>query len=55
MGWKGILIEADPESLRKLVKRNRKSWALPVCLSPKPYPVKVRRMPTVIIKYRVVR
>ena len=41
LGWTGILIEADPDSFAKLTQRGRKSWALPVCLSPKPYPTEV--------------
>ena len=41
LGWSGILIEADPDTYKKLADRGRKSWNLPVCLSTKPYPIQV--------------
>ena len=41
LGWTGILIEADPDSYKKLAHRGRKVWHLPVCLSTKPYPIQV--------------
>lgn len=39
--WKGLLIEPNPNSFFKLLSRNRKAYALPICLSPDPYPVLV--------------
>jgi predicted ATP-dependent protease len=39
--WKGILIEPDRKSFDKLLSKQRRSWALPVCLSTEPYPTKV--------------
>lgn len=41
LGWNGVLIEADPDTYQKLSVRGRKSWHSPVCLSTKPYPIKV--------------
>jgi hypothetical protein len=41
MQWSGILVEADQTSFGKLLSRRRKSYALPVCLSLKPYPTQV--------------
>uniref|UniRef100_T1ITI3 Methyltransferase FkbM domain-containing protein n=1 Tax=Strigamia maritima TaxID=126957 RepID=T1ITI3_STRMM len=32
-GWKGVLIEADPENFQLLLKKNRRAYAVPVCLS----------------------
>ncbi len=40
-GWEGLLVEADPTYQAQLLKKNRKVWIAPVCLSPKPYPLKV--------------
>lgn len=39
--WKGILIEPDQKSFNQLVTKRRHAWALPVCLSTKPFPTKV--------------
>ncbi|CAG7631875.1 unnamed protein product, partial [Allacma fusca] len=33
-GWKGLLIEAQPELGQKLRSKNRKAWFANVCLSP---------------------
>ena len=41
MKWTGILVEADQKSFKLLMSRKRKSYALPVCLSLKPYPTEV--------------
>jgi hypothetical protein len=41
MKWSGVLIEADQTSFGKLLSRRRKSYALPVCLSLRPYPTQV--------------
>jgi hypothetical protein len=41
MKWTGILVEADQKSFNILMSRKRKSYALPVCLSLKPYPTEV--------------
>ena len=40
--WTGLLIEANFESFRKLINKNRRAHSLPVCLSPNPYPIRVR-------------
>jgi len=37
-----VLGVEDPDSFEKLVELGRKSWALPVCLSPKSYPTEVK-------------
>jgi hypothetical protein len=37
-GWKGILIESDPEPLELLFKKHRKAWVANLCLSVNPYP-----------------
>ncbi|XP_057368797.1 protein Star-like [Daphnia carinata] len=39
--WGGILIEANPETFKKLISHNRKAWTLPVCLSLEPFPTQV--------------
>lgn len=39
--WSGVLIESGRASFHKLKSRNRKAYALPVCLSPVPYPIEV--------------
>ena len=41
LNWTGILVEANQKSFRTLLKRQRKSYALPVCLSNAPYPIQV--------------
>uniref|UniRef100_A0A0N8DYR3 Uncharacterized protein n=1 Tax=Daphnia magna TaxID=35525 RepID=A0A0N8DYR3_9CRUS len=37
--WSGLLIEADKKAYSKLLKRNRKAFSSPACLSTKPYPM----------------
>ncbi|KAI9562646.1 hypothetical protein GHT06_010100 [Daphnia sinensis] len=39
--WHGILIEADRKSFSRILASKRRSYALPVCLSLKPYPTEV--------------
>ena len=39
--WSGILIEANQKVFQKLLRSQRKSFALPVCLSVHPYPSEV--------------
>ncbi|XP_057372133.1 protein Star-like isoform X2 [Daphnia carinata] len=39
--WSGLLIEADKTAYSKLLKRNRKAFSSPVCLSTKPYAMEV--------------
>ena len=39
--WSGILIEANQNIFHKLLRRQRKSFSLPICLSANPYPTKV--------------
>ncbi|KAG8232355.1 hypothetical protein J437_LFUL008823 [Ladona fulva] len=41
LGWRGLLVEADPYNFAHLVKRNRKAWSTPTCLSTQPYPMMV--------------
>nr|CAH0110633.1 unnamed protein product [Daphnia galeata] len=41
LGWSGLLIEADRKAYSRLLKRNRKAYTAPVCLSTKPYPMQV--------------
>lgn len=36
--WNGLLIEADPSNYEVLKTKNRKAFAMNVCLSPHPYP-----------------
>jgi len=40
-GWTGLLIEADPVSVKTLKWRNRQAWMADVCLSPKPHPMMI--------------
>ncbi|XP_063223621.1 uncharacterized protein LOC134531718 [Bacillus rossius redtenbacheri] len=40
-GWSGLLIEADPSNFAEMVKKNRKAFLSPTCLSIKPHPMKV--------------
>jgi hypothetical protein len=44
LGWKGLLIEADPKNVDLLKKKNRKAWLVPTCLSIMPYPIEVRNI-----------
>ncbi|KZS12671.1 Uncharacterized protein APZ42_022814 [Daphnia magna] len=39
--WQGVLIEADRKSFSRILASKRQSYALPVCLSLKPYPTEV--------------
>ncbi|XP_059469767.1 uncharacterized protein LOC132193241 [Neocloeon triangulifer] len=41
LGWKGLLIEADPLNFMKALPRRRKAWLSPTCLSLAPHPTKV--------------
>ncbi|BES98462.1 Hypothetical protein NTJ_11277 [Nesidiocoris tenuis] len=38
LNWTGLLIEPDPLNFVRLVRRNRKAWLSPTCLSVKPHP-----------------
>ncbi|XP_045165463.2 uncharacterized protein LOC123529270 [Mercenaria mercenaria] len=38
--WDGILIEPNPAAFAKLMKKNRRSYAVNACLSTEPYPSK---------------
>jgi hypothetical protein len=42
LGWRGLLVEANPSNVEMLKKINRKAWLVPTCLSIKPYPVQVK-------------
>ncbi|KAK4290414.1 hypothetical protein Pmani_036675 [Petrolisthes manimaculis] len=37
-GWRGLLVEANPDFFAQLLLKRRKSWALNMCLNTKPYP-----------------
>jgi hypothetical protein len=39
--WQGLLIDGSRQSHRKLPAGNRQVDSLPICLSPKPFPVQV--------------
>ena len=41
LNWTGLLVEAFDNSFNKLMARNRKAYAVPGCLSTKPYPMEV--------------
>ncbi|ODN01996.1 Protein Star [Orchesella cincta] len=38
LGWKGLLIEPDPQKYEQLLSRGRNAWISNVCLGTKPYP-----------------
>ena len=38
LGWKGVLIEANPIAFEQLVHKRRKAWAINTCLSTKRHP-----------------
>jgi hypothetical protein len=38
LGWEGILIEADPDSFEKLLKKHRKAWKIGAALSTNTFP-----------------
>ncbi|CAH1781980.1 unnamed protein product [Owenia fusiformis] len=40
--WEGLLIEADPLNYKDVVRRKRKAYASNSCLSPFPYPSKLK-------------
>ena len=33
LGWRGLLIEADPSNFQLLLKKHRRAWAVHACLS----------------------
>ncbi|KAK3855475.1 hypothetical protein Pcinc_038128 [Petrolisthes cinctipes] len=37
-GWRGLLVEANPDFFAQLILKRRKSWALNMCLNTKPFP-----------------
>ncbi|CAG7816645.1 unnamed protein product [Allacma fusca] len=41
LGWKGLLIEADPKNFKLLLKKNRRAWAASCCLAVHPFPHEV--------------
>ena len=43
-GWKGLLIEAGPKNFAKLLRKNRKSWSSPTCLSTSQEPMEVSEL-----------
>jgi len=42
LDWEGILIEGDPQNFKSVLKKNRKAWAVPACLSIEPNPMVVK-------------
>lgn len=38
LNWTGLLIEPDPLNFIEVIKRNRRAWLSPTCLSINPYP-----------------
>jgi len=42
LGWEGILIEGDPQNFKSVLKKHRKAWAVPACLSTQPNPMVVK-------------
>lgn len=53
-GWTGLLIEADPLNFAKMLKKGRKAYLSPTCLSINPYPEIVSLEPStknIKIKY----
>lgn len=38
LNWTGLLIEPDPINFSQLLKKNRRAWLSPTCLSKRPYP-----------------
>ena len=49
LNWTGLLVEAYDESFKILMGRNRKAYAVPTCLSTKPYPIEVYKQLLFII------
>jgi len=41
LGWKGLLIEADPSNFHQMLPRRRKAWLSPTCLSLSTHPTMV--------------
>jgi hypothetical protein len=41
-GWRGLLVESDPDYVPKLFATNRKAYVADVCLSLNPWPEVVR-------------
>ncbi|XP_037077368.1 uncharacterized protein LOC119098518 [Pollicipes pollicipes] len=33
LGWRGLLVEPDPDSFRMLLQKHRRAWAIQACLS----------------------
>lgn len=44
LGWKGLLVEADPNNFLKLKQKGRKCYISNTCLATKPYPHSVNFM-----------
>jgi len=40
--WTGLLVEVDPYFYTQLLGKNRNSWSINACLSPKPYVTQVQ-------------
>uniref|UniRef100_A0A1B6KJ09 Methyltransferase FkbM domain-containing protein n=1 Tax=Graphocephala atropunctata TaxID=36148 RepID=A0A1B6KJ09_9HEMI len=38
LNWSGLLIEADPLNFGQMLRKNRRTWLSPTCLSKTPYP-----------------
>ncbi|XP_047737147.1 uncharacterized protein LOC108678160 [Hyalella azteca] len=38
LGWRGLLVEGDPNNYKALLRMNRKAWTVGACLSIKPFP-----------------
>lgn len=49
LNWSGLLIEADPLNFAQAVRKNRKTWLSPTCLSKTSYPQIVCKIKTVYI------
>jgi len=41
MGWNGLLVEGDPVTYQRLLRKQRRAFTSPACLSPRPYPMTV--------------
>lgn len=50
-GWRGVLVEANPDFFHQLLLKRRKSWAINVCHNTKPYPSQVSSLTQSLFYY----
>jgi FkbM family methyltransferase len=52
LGWKGILIESDPDLYTRLLTKNRRAYSLAGCIAKKPWPYTAKFKQTLHKNYK---